>query len=75
MITEEQLSEYGIYTGCKVEHIGDDRCVGIVKHIDENLKNITTCNVVWIKIDRRQYTDTDNTKHWDIIWTNKLRLI
>lgn len=49
MSEDEQYNEYGIFVGAKVCLKKDPSCIGIVKHIDENLCEITTCNVCWIE--------------------------
>lgn len=61
----EQLKEYGLFVGSRVEHKGDPGIFGTVIHIDENLYDITTCSVVWDDADEGVVS---------IQWTNKLIL-
>jgi hypothetical protein len=54
---------HGFSVNDRVEHIRDEGSRGTILSIDENMPDVTTCNVLW----------DDRGK--DIVWTNKLRLI
>lgn len=55
----------------KVCHVKDTNLKGIVVHVDNNLKDITTCNVVWDcnTVEEALAVSINNS---DIQWTNKL---
>ena len=75
MTEDEQYDEYGIFVGAIVTLKKDRTSKGIIKHIDENLLNVTTCNVCWIKWGGKSFEDSDNHEDWDVQWTNKLEVI
>ena len=75
MSEDEQYNEYGIFVGAKVSLKKDPNFIGIVKHIDENLCEITTCKVCWIEQGGKVFEDTDNKEEWDTQWSNKLDVI
>lgn len=47
----------------RVVHIKDNSLFGTVVEVDNNLRDITTCKVIW---------DDDKEQEPDIQWTNKL---
>lgn len=55
----------------KVSHVKDTNLKGVVVHVDENLKDITTCNIAWgcNTVEEALAVDISET---DIQWTNKL---
>jgi hypothetical protein len=75
MTKNEQYDEYGVFVGAKVTMKKDRTIEGIVKHIDENLMNVSTCNVCWTLWGGKVFQDSDNQEDWDIQWTNKLEVI
>jgi hypothetical protein len=75
MTKDEQYNEYGVFVGALVTLKKDRAVEGIVKHIDENLTDVTTCNVCWTKWGGKEFKDSENQEEWDIQWTNKLEVI
>lgn len=55
-----------------VQHIKDDSITGIITHIDDNLKDVTTCNVAWNVKNIDEAIVKHSNSDVDIQWTNKL---
>lgn len=58
-------NNYGIQKGDRVCHTREQSWIGTVIHIDTNLEDVTTCNIIW----------DDQPAGVDIQWTNKLLVI
>lgn len=61
----------------KVGLIKEPETLGFVMHLDRNLEDTTTCNVVW---GHKSYKDSvnaliENPEILDIQWTNKLFIV
>lgn len=61
-MTIDTMYEYGFVVGDRVQHYTELTAFGTIKHIDDNLPDITTVLVEW----------DDDVGEYDIQWSNKL---